>query len=62
MKIEDKLAKVGESMTINMYDNGFVFEISGKNDEDDWDSVKIVCSTVEEVCVLIKEATKLPKD
>ena len=62
MKIEDKLAKVGESMTINMYDNGFVFEISGKNDDDDWDSVKIVCSTVEEVCSLVKEATQLPKD
>lgn len=62
MKIEDKLVKVGESMTINMYDNGFVFEISGKNDDDDWDSVKIVCSTVEEVCALVKEASELPKD
>ncbi len=62
MKIKDKLTKVSETITINMYDNGFVFEISGKNDEDDWDSVKIVCSTVEEVCVLLKEATQLPKD
>ena len=35
-KIGDKLAKVNESLTINIYDNGFMFEISGRNKDGDY--------------------------
>ena len=34
-KISDKLAKVSDSFTVQMYDNGFMFEISGRNSEED---------------------------
>ena len=62
MKIADKLTKVSESMTINMYDNGFMFEISGKDSDDDWKTAKIMCNSAEELMDLINEATQLPKD
>ena len=61
MKISDKLVKVDTSYTINQYDNGFMVEISGNNSEDDWTNVKIVCSTIEEVVTLVKEAATITR-
>ena len=61
MKISDKLSKVDESVTVQMYDNGFMFELSGRDASDDWANVKIVCNSLDEVCTLLKEATTLPK-
>ena len=62
MKLSDKLAKCGDSLTVNMYDNGFMIEVSGRNSEDDWKSVKIMCQTLEEVYAVIKEASNMTKE
>ena len=62
MKISDKLNKVNEDITIRMYDNGFMFEISGRNSDDDWKSAKILVSSVEELVTLIQEATGMERD
>ena len=62
MKISDKLSKVNEDITIRMYDNGFMFEISGRNSDDDWKSAKILVSSVEELVTLIQEATGMERD
>ena len=40
MKLSDKLSKVSDSLTLNMYDNGFMVEISGKDLNDEWSSAK----------------------
>ena len=56
MKLSDKLAKVGDSLTVNMYDNGYMVEVSGRDSDDDWKTAKILCSTLEEVYAVIKEA------
>jgi len=61
MKIADKLEKVGEDISIKMYDNGFMVEISGRDSDDDWADVKIVCNTLDEVKDLISEASELPR-
>jgi len=50
-----KLTKVNDSLTVNRYDNGWMVEISGRDDEDDWKSTKILCNTEEELLDLIKE-------
>ena len=50
-----KLTKVNDSLTVNRYDNGWMVEISGRDDEDDWASCKILCNTEEELLDLIKE-------
>jgi hypothetical protein len=61
-KISDKLVKINENYSINMYDNGFMFEISGRDAENDYKSAKIMVSTVEELVALVKEAAELERD
>jgi len=60
-KLSDKLAKVNESFTVNMYDNGFMIEVGGRDDEDEWKTAKIMVPTVEQLIELIKEATTLTR-
>ena len=61
MKISDKLVKVDEDMSIRMFDNGFLFEIQGRDDDENWTSLKIVCHTLDEVTNLVKEATQMER-
>jgi hypothetical protein len=61
MNISDKLMKVDETVTIQMYDNGFLFEISGRDHSDDWSNVKILCSSMEDINRLLKEATSIER-
>jgi hypothetical protein len=60
--ISDKLTKVNEAFTINMYDNGFMIEVGGRDDNDEWKNTKIIVSTVEELVALVKEAAAMPRD
>jgi hypothetical protein len=61
MKISDKLSKVDEDMSIRMYDNGFLFEIQGRDENDDWATLKVVCATLDDVTTLVKEATQMER-
>jgi len=61
-KIGDKLAKVSDNFTINMYDNGFLVEISGRDEDEEYRNAKIMVPTVEQLLVLVKEAATLPRD
>ena len=46
-----------------MYDNGFLIEVSGKRDDDDWATAKIMVPTVEKLIELVKEAAEqMPRD
>jgi len=58
--ITDKLVKANESFTINRYDNGFMIEVGGRDDNDDWKNAKVIVSTEEELINAIKEALSLP--
>ena len=60
-KISDKLAKVSESFTVNMYDNGFMFEIGGQDADDDWKTAKIMCNTLEDLIALVREASEMER-
>ena len=51
----DRLAKVNENISINRYDNGWMVEIGGRDDENDWKTTKTLCTTEDEVIALIKE-------
>ena len=61
-KIGDKLTKVNESFTVNMYDNGFMFEIGGRDHTDDWKNAKILVNSIDELVALIKEASEMERD
>jgi hypothetical protein len=62
MKLNDKLVKVNDNFSINMYDNGFMLEISGRDDNGDWATAKILCKDMEELISLIKETTSMERD
>ena len=60
-RLGDKLTKVNESFTINMYDNGYMIEVGGRDDEDNWKTSKIIVDTVDELLVLVREATEIER-
>jgi hypothetical protein len=60
--ISEKLTKVNESFTINMYDNGYMVEVGGRDDEGDWKTSKIVCATLDQVIDIVREVDTLPRN
>ena len=50
-----KLSKVNESITINRYDNGFMVEVGGRDDENDWKTAKVLCNSEEEMLAVVQE-------
>ena len=62
MEALKKLVKVNESFTINRYDNGFMVEVGGRNKDDDWITVKIILTSMQEVHAIIDAITQLPKE
>lgn len=61
-KLSDKLAKASDSFTVNVYDNGFMVELSGRDHADDWKSAKIMCNTIEDLFKVITEASEMERD
>lgn len=45
-----------------MYDNGFMVEVSGRDDKDDWKTAKIMCPTLEDVVSVITQAAEMTKE
>ena len=62
MNVSDKLNKVSDSFTVNMYDNGFMIDVSGRDDNGEWKSAKILCQDLEQVIALVSEITTMERD
>jgi hypothetical protein len=60
--ISDKLTKVNESYTINMYDNGYMVEVGGRDSEDEWKTSKIICNTLKEVIDIVTQVDAMPRN
>jgi len=58
-KISDKLVKVNENFTVNIYDNGFMIEVGGRDREDNWTAVKLMVNNIEELVTLIRETVEM---
>jgi hypothetical protein len=61
-KFSDKLTKVNESFTIYRYDNGYMIEVSGRDEENDYKTSKIMCGTEDELVELVREVLSMEKD
>lgn len=61
MNVSDKLSKVNDTVTINIYDNGFMIEVSGRDHDDEWSQAKIVCSDLDIVNAVLQEIVKMDK-
>ena len=57
-----KLSKVNENISINRYDNGWMVEVGGRDEENDWKNCKILCNTEEEMLAVIKEWNMMDLD
>jgi hypothetical protein len=60
--IADKLTKVNDNFNVYMYDNGFMFEISGRDSENEYKTAKIMCPTITELVALVQEASESDRD
>ena len=60
--ISDKLEKVNENFTINMYDNGYMIEVGGRDESDDWKTAKVIVSTKQELLDLVSEVLDMPRN
>ena len=49
----EKFKTVNDSFEVTLCENGYIVNISGRTDADDWINKKIVCTTLEELFVLI---------
>ena len=61
-KISDKLTKVSESFQVYMYDNAYMIEVSGRDSEGDYKTVKLMVPALDQLQVLIKEVTEMDRD
>jgi len=59
--ISDKLVKADSNFSINVYDNGFLIEVSGRDADDEWATAKIIVSTVDELIALVREAADMER-
>ena len=55
MMIKNKLAKADDSLTINKLDNGYMIEVSGRDEQDEWATAKILVPTLEGLLELLEE-------
>ena len=60
--LSDKLTKVNDSFSVNMYDNGFMIEVGGRNKKGDYTTAKIMCSNIEQLAALVQEACTMERD
>lgn len=60
-KVSSKLTRVNENFSVNMYDNGFMIEVGGRDKKDDWKTAKIMVGTVDELIAVIKEVTSMDR-
>lgn len=61
-KVSDKLEKVSENFSINMFDNGFMVDVGGKDFDGEWKSAKILCNSLDEVLRLVTEIASMERD
>jgi hypothetical protein len=59
--LSDKLTKVNENFSINMYDNGFMIEVGGRDADDEWVTAKIMVTTVDDLITLVREAVDMER-
>lgn len=51
--IKQKIRKREENFSIYTYDNGYLIEVGGRNEDDDWVTAKVFVETVGDVQVAV---------
>ena len=53
--IDEKLKKRDEDFRIYTYDNGYLIEVGGRNENDDWVTSKVFVNSIEEVAETVTD-------
>lgn len=61
-KVSDKLVKASECVNVYFYDNAYMVEVTGRDDNDDWSNIKLVCKDLNEVVKVLEDVESLPRD
>lgn len=56
-----KLARVHDSFTVNIYENGYMVEFSGQDQNDEFVTQKIIAHDVDELVTLISNIVKMDR-
>lgn len=59
--VKGKLTHVNENFSVNMYDNGYMIEVSGRDKKNDYKTSKLMLGSVEELIEVIKEITSMER-
>ena len=62
LKIKDKLEKINDNFSVYMYDNGYMMEIGGRDEDGEWATAKILCNSLDDLVSLIKETSTMERD
>lgn len=60
IKLSNTMARVNESVCVTRCFNGYTIEFSGQNIEGHFVNMKIVCNSLDDVIVLLKEFDTMP--
>ena len=61
-KVADKLIKVSECVNVYFYDNAYMVEVTGRDNNDDWSNIKLVCKDMDEVVKVLQEVESLERE
>ena len=61
-KVSDKLTKVSECVNVYFYDNAYMVEVTGRDTNDDWSNIKLVCKDMDEVVKVLQEVESLERE
>ena len=60
--LNQKLAKVNDNISVYRYDNGWMFELGGRDEDGDWKTVKTLCLSEDDVIALFREWNNMDMD
>lgn len=55
-----ELVSIDETIRLHKYDNGYMVELYGRNQDDDWITLKLVAETFSDAVNIINSAYLLP--
>jgi hypothetical protein len=62
VQINSNMVKVNDSFSVNMYDNGFMVEYSGRDAEMHFVGSKTMCANLEELLTLIQAIAAMERN
>jgi hypothetical protein len=59
VKLSDTFMNVSDSVTVNRYENGWMVEVSGNDQEDSWQNKKFIFADLKNVFTFLEEYSKI---